>query len=106
MDTLTPVERSLRMSLIRSRNTKPELLVRKLVHSLGFRYRLHSKKLPGRPDLVFASKRKIILVHGCFWHQHPRCRGSRIPKSRLRYWRPKLSGNEQRDRANLKALKS
>jgi DNA mismatch endonuclease (patch repair protein) len=104
MDTLTTEERSVRMGLVRSKNTGPELMVRQLAHAMGYRYRLHSSKLPGKPDLVFASQRKVILVHGCFWHQHGGCRNSRIPKSRLNYWKPKFARNKQRDRANKAAL--
>lgn len=96
-DTLTPSERSERMSRIRNRDTKPELLVRRLVHSLGFRYRLHRLELPGKPDLVFSSRRKIIFVHGCFWHRHPDCSLARLPKSRLDFWVPKLERNRKND---------
>ena len=89
MDTLTPVERSRRMGLVRSKDTKPELSARRLVHSLGYRYRLQGK-LPGRPDMVFSSRRKVIFVHGCFWHRHQGCLNCRLPKSRLRPWRSEL----------------
>jgi DNA mismatch endonuclease (patch repair protein) len=106
MDTLTIKERSVRMRLVRSKDTMPELLVRRLVHSMGYRYRLHSNKLPGRPDLVFASQKRVIFVHGCFWHQHEGCRNSRIPKSRVTYWKPKFARNKQRDRDNKKLLES
>jgi len=85
---------------------KPELLVRRLVHGMGYRYRLHSAKLPGKPDLVFASLKKIIEVRGCFWHQHEECADSHMPKSRTSYWRPKLRRNQERDRANLRALQT
>jgi DNA mismatch endonuclease, patch repair protein len=105
MDIINKKRRSENMRRIRSKNTKPELIVRKFVHSLGFRYRLHHKSLPGKPDLVFVGSSKIIFVHGCFWHQHGRCIDSRIPKSRLYYWLPKLSGNVTRDRANRRKLK-
>lgn len=105
MDTLTPPERSQRMSRVRSKDTKPEWVVRRLVHRLGFRYRLHSGRLPGRPDLVFPSRRKAVFVHGCFWHRHPRCRNTRMPKSRLSFWRPKLLENRLRDLRNQRALK-
>ena len=98
MDILSRAERSARMSLIRSRDTKPEMIVRRLVHGMGYRYRLHRKNLPGRPDLTFASKRAVIFVHGCFWHLHRGCRNNRPPKSRLAYWRPKLERNAERDR--------
>jgi DNA mismatch endonuclease, patch repair protein len=97
MDVLTPSERSVRMALIRSRDTKPEMAVRRLVHGMGYRYRLHDRDLPGRPDLVFRSKLKVIFVHGCFWHLHRNCRNNRPPKSRLDYWQPKLQRNAIRD---------
>ena len=94
------------MSEIRSKGMKPEMVVRRLVHSMGYRYSLHRKDLPDKPDLVFGPRRKVIFVHGCFWHQHddPQCLDGRLPKSRLEYWRPKLSGNQDRDRQNLKLL--
>lgn len=99
MDTLTPKERSKRMSLVRGRDTKPEMRVRRLVHSLGYRYRLHRRDLPGSPDLVFGPRRKVIFVHGCFWHRHPApsCKLARLPKSRQEFWLPKLEGNRARD---------
>jgi len=92
------------MSLIRARDTKPELLVRRLVHRCGFRYRLQGKRLPGKPDLVFASRGKVLFVHGCFWHRHPHCALARLPKSRLGFWLPKLTENRRRDLKNLRAL--
>lgn len=104
MDTLSPAERSERMSRIRSRDTKPEMAVRRLVHSLGYRYRLHAPDLPGRPDLVFRGKRKVILVHGCYWHRHDGCARNRTPKSRREFWIPKLQRNVIRDREVLSAL--
>lgn len=87
------------MALIRARDTKPELKVRRAIYAAGLRYRLHAKDLPGRPDLVLRSRRIVIFVHGCFWHQHPdhSCKLARMPKSRLEFWRPKLEGNRQRD---------
>lgn len=105
-DTLTPTARSERMSRVRNRNTKPEMRVRRLVHGMGYRYRLHRSDLSGRPDLVFPSRRKIIFVHGCFWHRHPdpACKLARMPRSRLDFWRPKLEGNQARDRVNEKKL--
>lgn len=98
-DTLTKAQRSERMSRIRGRDTRPELLVRRLVFSLGYRYRLHGPRLPGKPDLVFPSRRKVIFVHGCFWHRHgnPDCKLVRLPKSRLDFWLPKLEANATRD---------
>ena len=107
LDSLSPSERSKRMSLIRGKHTKPELLVRRFVWSLGFRYRLHISSLPGSPDLVFPSFKKVIFVHGCFWHRHPdpKCKLARWPKSRLEFWRPKLAGNRARDVKNIKQLR-
>jgi DNA mismatch endonuclease, patch repair protein len=84
---------------------KPEMIVRRLVHAMGYRYRLHSPSLPGRPDLVFSRLKKIIEVRGCFWHQHDGCIDSHIPKSRTDYWLPKLAGNRERDRKNLSELR-
>jgi len=99
MDTLTPAERSERMSRVPSKDTKPELVVRSLVHRMGFRYRLHDRSLPGSPDMVFPCRGKIIFLHGCFWHRHAdRCELTRWPKSKLDFWRPKLEQNQQRDK--------
>jgi DNA mismatch endonuclease (patch repair protein) len=98
MDILTTSERSVRMGLIRSRDTGPEIAVRSLVHGMGYRYRLHGKDLPGRPDLVFKVRRKVIFVHGCFWHLHRNCSNCRPPKSRREYWKPKLERNAARDK--------
>src|SRR5260370_1899184 len=95
MDTLSRAERSERMARVRFKDTKLEIAVRRLIHSLGYRYRLYRGDLPGHPDLVFARRKKIIFVHGCFWHHHPRC--GRVPKSRLRFWLPKLEVNRKRD---------
>jgi DNA mismatch endonuclease (patch repair protein) len=106
LDPLSPQERSERMSRVRSRDTTPELIVRRVTWHLGFRYRLHSRKLPGQPDLVFAGRRKVIFVHGCFWHQHKDCRQYKMPQSRLEFWLPKLEGNVKRDLANQKALRT
>ncbi|MEX1028329.1 MAG: very short patch repair endonuclease [Candidatus Paceibacterota bacterium] len=92
------------MSLIRSKDTKPELLVRKLAFSAGYRYRLHDRTLPGKPDLVFSSRRKVIFVHGCFWHLHRRCKAGRIPRSRVDYWKNKLEGNRRRDALHKRRL--
>lgn len=97
------------MARVRGRDSQPEMLVRRLVHAMGFRYRLHDRRLPGAPDLVFAGRRKAIFVHGCFWHRHPdpNCKLARMPKSRLDFWGPKLQGNRERDlrqQSELKAL--
>lgn len=94
------------MGRVRGKHTKPEKLVRQLVHGMGFRFRLHSRKLPGCPDLVFPSKKKVIFIHGCFWHRHnATCSLTRMPKSRLEFWVPKLEGNKSRDRKNRAQLK-
>lgn len=105
MDTLTPAERSALMALVRAKDTKPELFVRRLAHGMGYRYRLHRRDLPGTPDLVFPSRRKVIFVHGCFWHRHARCALARLPKSRGDFWLPKLTANAERDVRNMRALR-
>lgn len=106
VDTLTPKERSERMSRIRSKDTKPEMKLRRLVHGMGYRYRLHVSSLPGKPDLVFPGKRAIIFVHGCFWHRHPdpHCKLARLPKSRLDFWLEKLEANRMRDMRDQRRL--
>lgn len=106
MDILSPEERTDRMRRIRSRDTAPELVVRRLVHGMGYRYRLSVRALPGTPDLVFRRLRKVIFVHGCFWHRHGKrtCRLARLPKTRLDYWEPKLEANRRRDRKTVVAL--
>ena len=93
------------MSRIGSRDTSPELIVRRLVHGMGYRYRLHVAALPGKPDLVFPRLNRIIEVRGCFWHQHPGCIDSHIPKSRVEYWQPKLQRNQLRDAENGRKLR-
>lgn len=105
-DTLALAERSARMAMIRNKDTKPELAVRRLVHSMGYRYRLHAPELPGKPDLVFRPRHKAIFVHGCFWHRHddPACKLARLPRSRLDFWVPKLEGNRERDARVLQEL--
>lgn len=104
MDTLSPKQRSERMALIKGKNTKPEMLVRSLVHKLGYRFRLHKKDLPGTPDLVFTGKKKVIFVHGCFWHRHESCTLARLPKSRIDFWRTKLESNKKRDDLKIHQL--
>lgn len=105
-DKIPAAARSENMRKIRALDTKPELIVRKLVHGLGYRYRLHRKDLPGRPDIVFGPRKKLIFVHGCFWHQHQDhgCSDGRLPKSRLDYWEPKLNRNIERDAENQDRL--
>lgn len=106
MDTLTREERSKRMSRVRGKNTTPELAVRRIVHGMGCRFRLHRRDITGTPDLAFPGRRKVIFVHGCFWHRHPDpdCKLARMPKSRQEFWRPKLEGNRTRDLRNEEAL--
>lgn len=104
MDNLSREERSKQMALVRSKDTKPELRVRRLVHGMGFRYRLHRTELPGKPDLVFPSRRKVIFVNGCFWHGH-NCRLGRMPKSGLDYWQRKIAYNKARDRRTRRRLR-
>lgn len=107
MDTISPERRRENMRRIRGKDTKVEVLVRRLTHSLGYRYRLHSKSLPGKPDMVFQARRKAIFVHGCFWHQHDdsQCKITRVPKSNLSYWVPKLERTKIRDSQNQGALR-
>jgi DNA mismatch endonuclease, patch repair protein len=93
-----------RMQRIRKTNTKPELIVRRMVHAMGYRYRLHDRKLPGNPDIVLPRHRKVILVHGCFWHRHNCPDGQKLPRSKPEYWGPKLERNRQRDEANVAQL--
>ena len=104
MDRLTPDRRSWNMSRIRSRDTAPERAVRSTLHSLGFRFRLHSKVLPGHPDVVLPKYRTVVLVHGCFWHRHPDCRFAYTPKSRTDFWTSKFAENMARDRRTVDAL--
>lgn len=106
VDTITKNKRSENMRRIRSKDMKPEMVVRRLVYSMGYRYRLHRKDLPGKPDLTFGPKNKVIFVHGCFWHQHnsKKCAITRKPKSNQDYWLPKLKGNVERDQKHQKEL--
>ncbi len=108
MDTLTPPQRSERMALVRHKGSAAERLVRSVTHRLGYRFRLHGAHLPGKPDLVFPARRKVIFVHGCFWHRHPDpdCRLARLPKSRQEFWIPKLEGNRVRDERTLRELEA
>ncbi len=92
------------MRAVKGKDTKPEMIVRRMAHALGYRYRLHRKDLPGSPDLVFAGRQAVIFVHGCFWHGHDCARGSRQPKTNAEYWRAKIARNAARDAAALKAL--
>jgi len=103
--TTTDVARSAIMRAVKSKNTTPEMIVRRLIHGLGFRFRLHRKDLPGKPDLVFPGRRKIVFVNGCFWHGHDCPRGARQPKANADYWRKKISRNVDRDGRNIAALR-
>lgn len=103
-DIVPPEHRSKIMSMIKGKNTKPEMLVRSVCHELGLRYRLHRKDFPGKPDLVFPKYRLCIFVHGCFWHRHPGCKYAYTPKSRLDFWLPKLAKNVERDIEAQQAL--
>lgn len=105
MDRLTPAARSRHMSKIRSKNTTPELSLRKALHAAGFRYRLHRTDLAGTPDLVLAKYRAVIFVHGCFWHRHAGCRLAYSPKSRRQFWMQKFAGNIARDSAAIESLR-
>jgi DNA mismatch endonuclease, patch repair protein len=106
MDTISREKRSYVMSLVKGRDTKPEMLVRRIVSALGFRYRVYSKDLPGKPDIVFPRRKLVILVHGCFWHQHNGCPRAKLPKTRANYWSAKLGTNVVRDRRNIRALRT
>jgi DNA mismatch endonuclease (patch repair protein) len=105
MDALSPEQRGRLMGRVGNRNTGPELTVRRLVYSLGYRYRLHARNLPGRPDLVFTRRRKVVFVHGCFWHRHDCKRGNVVPKTRTKYWLAKFRTNVKRDAMNNQVLK-
>jgi len=96
------------MARVRGRDTRPEMIVRRVIHGMGYRYRLHARDLPGHPDIVFRKRKKAIFVHGCFWHRHPdpACKLARLPKTRLDFWLPKLEGNRRRDIANEERLEA
>ena len=106
MDNLSPELRSERMSRVRSKHTRPEVALRSLVHRLGYRFRLHAPDMPGKPDLVFRGRRKVVFMHGCFWHRHddPSCKLARLPKSRQDFWVRKLTSNARRDEVTERAL--
>lgn len=106
MDTVSKEKRSEIMSKIRSKDTKPEIIVRSLLHSLGYRFRLHRKDLPGKPDIVLPKYKTVVFVHGCFWHQHEECSKCHTPKSNKDYWVPKLEATKVRDKRNQLELKA
>lgn len=105
VDKVAPEVRSRIMAQVKSKGMKPEMQVRRLLHGLGYRYRLHRTDLPGKPDLVFQGRRKVIFVNGCFWHFHPGCRRVRIPATNRGYWLAKLKRNRARDERNLETLR-
>ncbi|MFI9403666.1 very short patch repair endonuclease [Nocardia sp. NPDC052316] len=102
----TPEQRSRTMRAVRSRDTTPEMAVRRFLHAAGLRYRLHDRRLPGKPDLVFPGRRIVLFVHGCFWHQHPGCPRSARPASNTEYWTSKLDGNIERDLRRRRELEA
>lgn len=104
-DVHEPETRSYNMSQISGKDTKPEMIVRKFLHSNGFRYRLHAKDLPGKPDLALPKYNTVIFVHGCFWHAHEDCKYFKIPQTRTEWWKEKLFGNKERDENNIEELK-
>ena len=105
VDHVDQAKRSRIMAAVHSKDTGPERVVRGIVHRLGYRFRLHVKTLPGRPDLVFPARRKVVFVHGCFWHRHRNCRYATLPKSRRTFWEAKFAANVTRDRRNERQLK-
>lgn len=104
-DVHEPETRSYNMSQVQAKDTKPEMMVRKFLHTNGFRYRLHVKDLPGKPDLVLPKYNSVIFVHGCFWHAHEGCKDFKIPKTRTEWWKNKLFGNRERDEKHVRQLK-
>lgn len=104
MDVHDKATRSKNMAAIRGKDTKPELVIRKGLHKAGFRYRLHDKKLPGKPDLVFPKYKTVLFIHGCFWHQHKGCRYAAVPKTNTKFWEQKFSGNIKRDKQHTETL--
>jgi len=105
VDAHTKEQRSFNMSRIRGKDTKPELVVRSFVHRLGYRFRLHCKDLPGKPDIVLPCHKKIIFVHGCFWHMHTCKKGKSTPATRAKFWQDKRTGNKEREKRNIRELK-
>ena len=105
VDYLNSSARSALMAKVKGKDTAPELVVRRTVHAMGYRYRLHRRDLPGSPDLVFPSRKKAIFVHGCFWHRHNGCSKTTTPKTRIRFWNSKFEANIARDRRSVAALR-
>ena len=105
VDKLTKEHRSWNMSRIKGKDTKPEIIVRSMLHRMGYRYRLHAKNLPGRPDIVLPKYKTVIFVHGCFWHRHKGCKETTTPKTRTEFWEEKFAGNVARDKKKAAALR-
>lgn len=105
VDHVSPAKRSEIMRAVHTYDTGPEILVRRLLHRAGFRFRLHRKDLPGSPDIVFPTRHKVIFVHGCYWHGHEGCPKARLPRSRVNYWAAKIWANSRRDRARMRQLR-
>lgn len=105
MDNLTKKQRSFCMSRIRSKNTGPEIIVRKILTDLGIKYRLHKTTLPGKPDIVISKQKTVVFINGCFWHQHKNCKKSSIPKTNIKYWKPKLKRNVDKQKKDFKLLR-
>ena len=106
VDNISTEERSRVMALVKQKDTRPEMTVRSFLHRRGLRYRLHDKRLPGKPDMVFPKYKTVVFVHGCFWHGHPDpdCKLARTPKSNVKFWKDKVSGNQERDKRNVEQL--
>ncbi len=105
LDPLSPAHRSERMARVKSSGSKAEMMVRRALHRLGYRYRLHRKDILGTPDIAFVGRRQLVFVHGCFWHRHPGCKNARTPKSRVEFWTSKLDHNRERDLRVQKQLR-
>ena len=106
MDRLTSTHRSHNMAQVKGKNTKPEILVRSLLHKMGYRFRLYVKKLSGNPDIVLPRHKVVIFVHGCFWHGHEDCKRATIPVTRTEFWLTKITSNKERDKRNIAALEN
>ena len=106
VDTISPEYRSEIMGRVRAKDTTPEMVVRRMLHAAGYRYRLHARDLPGKPDIVFPARRKVVFINGCFWHRHRDCALARLPKSRIEFWTEKLERNRERDERNTEALQA